>query len=66
MIKNTYKRILEDIYSQYFKDGGAYSYEQLRLIFTDKGIPNESFDSLFQICLDNGWLIDCGGGCYTR
>lgn len=66
MEENIYKDILDVIYSEDFKDGDVYSYEDLRLIFKDKGIPNESFDSLLQSCIRNNWLIDCGGGCYTR
>ena len=38
MEENIYKDILDVIYSEDFKDGDVYSYEDLRLIFTDKGI----------------------------
>lgn len=61
-----FKGILEDIYCEHLKDGDVYSYDELKRTFTDNGIPNERFDSLFQRCVEHNWLIDCGGGCYTR
>lgn len=61
-----FKGILEDIYCEHLKDGDVYSYDELKLILTNKGIPKENFDSLLQLCVEHNWLIDCGGGYYTR
>ena len=50
-----------------FPDGGeTYTKADVKRIFEENGVDISNFEDLLSQCISDGWIIDCGGGNYTR
>lgn len=49
-----------------FPDGGeTYTLEEVKRLFEEEGV-NQNFEDALSKCIEDGWIIDCGNGNYTR
>lgn len=70
MRENDYKDRERKIYcsamERMFPDGGeTYTLEEVKRLFEEEGV-NQNFEDALSKCIEDGWIIDCGNGNYTR
>lgn len=71
MRENDYKaaerRILCSVMERMFPDGGeTYTIEEVKRLFEEEGVYPKNFEDALSKCIEEGWIIDCGNGNYTR
>lgn len=50
-----------------FPDGGeTYTIEEVKRLFEEEGVCPKNFEDALSTCVEEGWIIDCGNGNYTR
>ena len=50
-----------------FPDGGeTYTIEEVKRLFEEEGLYPKNFEDALSKCIEEGWIIDCGNGNYTR
>lgn len=65
--KDTERRILFSVMERMFPDGGeTYTIEEVKRLFEQEGVYPKNFEAALSICIEEGWIIDCGNGNYTR
>lgn len=65
--KDTEKRILCSIMEKMFPDGGeTYTIEEVKRLFEEEGVYPKDFKDALSKCIEEGWIVDCGNGNYTR
>ena len=65
--KNTESRILYSVLERMFPDGGeTYTFEEVKRLFEEEGVYPKNFEAALSTCIEEGWIIDCGNGNYTR
>lgn len=65
--KNTESRILYSVLERMFPDGGeTYTFEEVKRLFEEEGVYPKNFEDALSTCVEEGWIIDCGNGNYTR
>ena len=65
--KDTERRILCSVMERMFPDGGGtYTIEEVKRLFEEEGVHEKNFEDALSKCIEEGWIIDCGNGNYTR
>ena len=65
--ENTERRILCSVMERMFPDGGeTYTIEEVKRLFEEEGVHEINFEDALSKCIEEGWIIDCGKGNYTR
>ena len=65
--KDTERRILCSVMERMFPDGGeTYTIEEVKRLFEEEGVHEKNFEDALSKCIEEGWIIDCGNGNYTR
>lgn len=65
--KDTERRILCSVMERMFPDGGeTYTIEEVKRLFEEEGLYPKNFEDALSKCVEEGWIIDCGNGNYTR
>lgn len=65
--KDTERRILCSVMERMFPDGGeTYTIEEVKRLFEEEGLYPKNFEDALSKCIEEGWIIDCGNGNYTR
>ena len=65
--KDTERRILFSVMERMFPDGGeTYTIEEVKRLFEEEGLHPKNFEDALSKCIEEGWIIDCGNGNYTR
>lgn len=65
--ENTESRILYSVMERMFPDGGeTYTIEEVKRLFEEEGVCLKNFEDALSKCIEEGWIIDCGNGNYTR
>lgn len=65
--ENTERRILCSALERMFPDGGeTYTIEEVKRLFEEEGACPKNFEDALSTCIEEGWIIDCGNGNYTR
>lgn len=65
--KATERRILCSALERMFPDGGeTYTFEEVKRLFEEEGVCPKNFEDALSTCVEEGWIIDCGNGNYTR
>lgn len=65
--KDTERRILCSVMGRMFPDGGeTYTIEEVKRLFEEEGVYPQNFEDALSKCIEEGWIIDCGNGNYTR
>ena len=65
--ENTESRILYSVMERMFPDGGeTYTFEEIKRLFEEEGLYQKNFEDALSKCIEEGWIIDCGNGNYTR
>lgn len=65
--KDTERRILCSVMKRMFPDGGeTYTIEEVKRLFEEEGVHEKNFEDALSKCIEEGWIIDCGNGDYTR
>lgn len=65
--ENTESRILYSVLERMFPDGGeTYTFEEVKRLFEEEGVYPRKFEAALSTCIEEGWIIDCGNGNYTR
>ena len=65
--KDTERRILCSVMERMFPDGGeTYTIEEVKRLFEEEGLYSKNFEDALSKCIEEGWIIDCGNGNYTK
>ena len=65
--KDTERRILCSVMERMFPDGGeTYTIEEVKRLFEEECVHEINFEDALSKCIEEGWIIDCGNGNYTR
>lgn len=65
--KDTERRILCSVMERMFPDGGeTYTIEEVKRLFEKECVHEINFEDALSKCIEEGWIIDCGNGNYTR
>lgn len=65
--ENIENRILYSVMERMFPDGGeTYTIEEVKRLFEEEGVCPKNFEDALSTCVEEGWIIDCGNGNYTR
>lgn len=65
--ENTESRILYSVLERMFPDGEeTYTFEEIKRLFEEEGVYPKNFEAALSTCIEEGWIIDCGNGNYTR
>lgn len=65
--KDRERRMLYSVRRSMFPDGGeTYTIEEVKRLFEEEGVCPKNFEDALSTCVEEGWIIDCGNGNYTR
>lgn len=65
-INQYFPRYVEVYHSLFCNGGEAYTYDQLREEFVNRGFISEDFQDFLNLCIAKNWLHDCGNETYIR
>jgi hypothetical protein len=58
---------LYSVLERMFPDGEeTYTFEEVKRLFEEEGVYPKNFEAALSTCIEEGWIIDCGNGNYTR